>query len=276
MAIDNASFDELLKKHKGLLIYQCKRYKRDGIEFEDLYQEALISLWDSAEKFDAGRSSSFGKYLAYKISSRLQAFVCFNELPVYLGRNQHWYGELILRMRRLLSPYSCTLEEVEEIIAFPGEHPLELIVQDSVRKTIGDIKGYFHKKTSSSSKYADLIRKGTVAAGLRFHSLNSSMLFDGDDSDNQRANIDPNSDDSLGRIEIKDLRKLIVEKFSAKHWLVIFLYAQGYSMPEIANKLHELGFPLYTRQNILYMVKKVQTHLKGPHGPYGGETPTSL
>lgn len=40
-----APFEALLRRYRGLLFSLCRRYSRRGMEFDDLLQEASLALW---------------------------------------------------------------------------------------------------------------------------------------------------------------------------------------------------------------------------------------
>ena len=43
-------FEAMLHRYRGLLFTLCQRYARQGVEVEDLLQEASIALWRASEK----------------------------------------------------------------------------------------------------------------------------------------------------------------------------------------------------------------------------------
>lgn len=46
----NDPFDTMLQHYRGLLYTLCSRYRRRGLEAEDLLQEAAIALWRDSER----------------------------------------------------------------------------------------------------------------------------------------------------------------------------------------------------------------------------------
>lgn len=44
-----APFEALLRRYRGLLFSLCRRYSRRGMDFDDLLQEASLALWRGRE-----------------------------------------------------------------------------------------------------------------------------------------------------------------------------------------------------------------------------------
>ncbi|MGH1337920.1 MAG: RNA polymerase sigma factor [Aureispira sp.] len=47
----NKEFEDLLEQHKGILYKIGRSYTRNKTDFDDLYQEMLIQLWKSMQRF---------------------------------------------------------------------------------------------------------------------------------------------------------------------------------------------------------------------------------
>lgn len=43
-------FEAMLHRHRGLLFSLCRRYSRQGLEVDDLLQEATLALWRDRER----------------------------------------------------------------------------------------------------------------------------------------------------------------------------------------------------------------------------------
>lgn len=56
-AIDSHAFEEFVRRHRRIIGKVCYLYASDGTDFDDLYQEVLVNLWQGLASF-AGRSQT--------------------------------------------------------------------------------------------------------------------------------------------------------------------------------------------------------------------------
>lgn len=83
IAVEN--FEALAKKYKPVILANIKRIHKlnssnPQVEYDDLYQEGLIALYESIKNFKSDKGVYFGVYLKVAISNRLKCF-CRNFLP---------------------------------------------------------------------------------------------------------------------------------------------------------------------------------------------------
>jgi RNA polymerase sigma factor (sigma-70 family) len=85
------NFDALSKKYKPVILSNIKKvhkmYEQNAsVEFDDLFQEGLIALYDSIQNFDPERGVYFGVYLKVAISNKLKCY-CRNFLPHFYTKD---------------------------------------------------------------------------------------------------------------------------------------------------------------------------------------------
>jgi len=85
LAITIENYDALAKKYRPVILSNIKRIHKmhlnqPQVEYDDLYQEGLIALYESIKNFKPERGVYFGVYLKVAISNRLKCF-CRNFLP---------------------------------------------------------------------------------------------------------------------------------------------------------------------------------------------------
>ena len=79
------NYDALAKKYRPVILSNIKRIHKQhlqqpAVEYDDLYQEGLLALFESIKNFKPEKGVYFGVYLKVAISNRLKCF-CRNFLP---------------------------------------------------------------------------------------------------------------------------------------------------------------------------------------------------
>jgi RNA polymerase sigma factor (sigma-70 family) len=79
------NYEALAKKYRPVILSNIKRIHKmhlnqPQVEYDDLYQEGLIALYESIKNFKPDKGVYFGVYLKVAISNRLKCF-CRNFLP---------------------------------------------------------------------------------------------------------------------------------------------------------------------------------------------------
>src|ERR1039457_4307223 len=79
------NYDLLVKKYRPVILSNIKRIHKlhlsqPQVEYDDLFQEGCIALYESIKNFKPERGVYFGVYLKVAISNRLKCF-CRNFLP---------------------------------------------------------------------------------------------------------------------------------------------------------------------------------------------------
>lgn len=87
--IDN--YEALSKKYRPVILANIKRIHKmhesnPQVEYDDLYQEGLIALYDSIKNFNPERGVYFGVYLKVAIANKLKCY-CRNFLPHYYSKD---------------------------------------------------------------------------------------------------------------------------------------------------------------------------------------------
>ena len=153
---DKRARQRLIEKNLRLVVSVAKRYRDNGLPFEDLIQEGNIGLMKAVEKFDPERGFRFSTYATWWIRQAVQRAVADKgrtiRVPVHMGdkmrKMARTYNELSTRLGR-----DATDEEVAEELGWAVEQ-----VRD-VKSAIPDA-GSLHQPLSSdegSSELGDLI-----------------------------------------------------------------------------------------------------------------------
>ena len=91
VAITLDNFELLALKYKPVILSNIRNIHKmymnyPQVEFDDLYQEGLIALYQAIENFDNTRGIFFGVYLKVAIANKLKCF-CRNYLPHFYQRD---------------------------------------------------------------------------------------------------------------------------------------------------------------------------------------------
>jgi RNA polymerase sigma factor (sigma-70 family) len=91
IAIHIDNFDSLAKKYRPVILANIKRVHKMyeshcRVEFDDLFQEGLMALYDSINNFNPDRGVYFGVYLKVAIANKLKCY-CRNFLPHYYSKD---------------------------------------------------------------------------------------------------------------------------------------------------------------------------------------------
>ena len=153
---DKRARQRLIERNLRLVVSVAKRYRDNGLPFEDLIQEGNIGLMKAVERFDPERGFRFSTYATWWIRQAVQRAVADKgrtiRVPVHMGdkmrKMARTYNELSTRLGR-----DATDEEVAEELGWAVEQ-----VRD-VKSAIPDA-GSLHQPLSSdegSSELGDLI-----------------------------------------------------------------------------------------------------------------------
>ncbi len=91
IAIHLDNFDALAKKYRPVILANIKNIwkmydNNPKVEYEDLYQEGLLALYDSIRLFKPDMGVYFGYYLKIAIGNKIKCY-CRNYLPHYYTKD---------------------------------------------------------------------------------------------------------------------------------------------------------------------------------------------
>ncbi len=107
---DNSAVHELVLANIKLCTYLAKPYVIDGVDLQDLIQEARLAMLKAAETYDA-RRGRFAHYAGYFIRKGLARFMAEQGSTIWMSRNRY---QSIAVLERAEAELSCVLERAPE------------------------------------------------------------------------------------------------------------------------------------------------------------------
>ncbi|MGY6634332.1 MAG: RNA polymerase factor sigma-32 [Alkalilacustris sp.] len=97
---DEAALHRLISAYSRLAVSMAARFRRHGLPFEDLVQQANLGLMRAAEKFDPDNGARFSTYARWWIKASMQDFVMRNLSVVRTATNAA-QKKLFFNLRRV-------------------------------------------------------------------------------------------------------------------------------------------------------------------------------
>ena len=84
-----ANSTELFETNLHLPERIAKKFMRFGnhVEYDDLYQEALIGLDHASKTFDSSKSDNFERFAIYAMYNRAMRWLMYKTNPMHIGRH---------------------------------------------------------------------------------------------------------------------------------------------------------------------------------------------
>jgi len=147
---DETAVNDLVESNLRFAMYMANRYRREGVDVDDLIQEANIGLMLAARHFDPGRGVRFTSYAGWWIEAQLRRYLSRHTSVVRIGESTQQIARRLRRVEeRLLQEHEkvtlemvaseagIDLETAEFAMGGVSAAPL------SLDRTMGDVEGEF-------------------------------------------------------------------------------------------------------------------------------------
>lgn len=147
---DESAINCLVEANLRFAMYMANRYRREGVDVDDLIQEANIGLMLAARHYDPERGVRFTSYAGWWIEAQLRRFLSRHTSVVRIGESTQQVARRLRRVEeRLLQEHDrvtlqmvaqeagIDLETAEFALGSASAAPL------SLDRTMGDVEGEF-------------------------------------------------------------------------------------------------------------------------------------
>lgn len=224
---DVSTRNEIVERYAPLAAKAASRYIRPGLEYEDLYQVAMMSLLRAIERFDAGKGVKFAAFA----------------LPTLLGDLKHYIRDYSTAMRppRSAGELAAKLRRAEtELAAQLGRYPT----------------------TAETAEYVGVSVERALEALETASSLQFMMLDGAENQDGEAMESILGAEDSgyEAVVNRETVRAVLEGLNETDRRLVICRYLHGMTQAEIAR---EMGI---TQMTVSRMERRILDTLKKRHG----------
>lgn len=118
-----------IEEHFGLVHLCCQRFRKRGVEYDDIFQCGCIGLIKAAKNFDVNKEVKFSTYAVPVILGEIKAFFRDNS-PLKVSRSiKDLSNKIKIEEEKFLSTYSRepTINELSKILNTDIEHILEAL-----------------------------------------------------------------------------------------------------------------------------------------------------
>ena len=219
--------NEIVERYSPLAAKAASRYMRPGLEYDDLYQVAMMSLLRAIERFDAGKGVKFAAFA----------------LPTLLGDLKHYIRDYSAAMRppRSAGELAAKLRRAEsELAAQLGRYP-----------TTEETAGYVGVSVERALEALE------TANSLQFMMIDGAENQDGEAMETILGSEDAGYEDVVNR---ETVRAVLAGLNDTDRRLVVCRYIYGMTQAEIAR---EMGI---TQMTVSRMERRILDTLKKKHG----------
>jgi len=224
---DIATRNEIVERYSPLASKVASRYMRPGLEYDDLYQVAMMSLLRAIERFDTAKGVRFAAFA----------------LPTLLGDLKHYIRDYSTAMRppRSAGELAAKLRRVEmELAAVLGRYPT----------------------TAETAAHAGVSLERALEAletanSLQFMMIDGAENQDGEAMETVLGAVDSGYEDVVNR---ETVRAVLAGLNDMDRRIVLCRYIHGMTQAEIAG---EMGI---TQMTVSRMERRILDTLKKKHG----------
>lgn len=131
--------DELVERNLRLVVHAAKRYRGQGVDFEELVQEGTLGLIRAAEKFDPEKGYKFSTYAMWWIRQAAGKAVADKGRAVRIPAHYHEQLEALRKAERRM-PASLGREPTnEELAAERGVSVEKVMEMQRLRQSVASL-----------------------------------------------------------------------------------------------------------------------------------------
>jgi RNA polymerase sigma-B factor len=217
---------EIVQRFTPLAAKTAGKFVRQGVEFEDLYQVAMMSLLRAIDRFDVSKGVKFGAFA----------------LPTVIGDIKHYIRDYstAMRMPRTSSELASRLRRAEmELVGSLGRYP-----------TTGELAAHVGVPEDKALEALE------AASSMQFMSIDGADNPEGEQMDSLFGMEDSGYDRVISRETIRYILKGLKEQ---ERKILVDRYIHGKTQAEMAR---ELGV---TQMTVSRMERKIIETLRVKH-----------
>jgi RNA polymerase sigma-B factor len=224
---DDATRNEIVERYSPLAAKAASRYLRPGLEYDDLFQVAMMSLLRAIERFDTEKGVKFAAFA----------------MPTLLGDLKHYIRDYSTAMRppRSAGELAAKLRRAESELA------LELGRYPTTEETAAHVGVSLERALEALE----------TASSLQFMMIDGAENQDGEAMESMLGTEDGGYEDVVNRETVRAMLACLNE---TDRQLVVCRYLRGMTQAEIA---HEMGI---TQMTVSRMERRILDTLKKRHG----------
>lgn len=245
--------EEVLKKYIKIILSMAYKYKRYGVEYEDIVMAGITGLLEAVKSYDYKREYGFTPYAIICITNQMYELALHNAsqltIPSYIAKVKIYIRKMtrILEQEPIIFQQNINIAEVISVF----ESPYDVLLANTSLKNIQIIK----------QKIENIARSANISYEVLV----------------QRAIIDRFRDTSVSENEYKSNTHLKMEEriialeagekamrgLSDKKMLALALYYQGYNNEDIADIFYQTDITAHrvTRQAVKLMVDQAKRRI---------------
>jgi len=224
---DISTRNEIVERYSPLASKAAAKYLRPGLEYDDLFQVAMMSLLRAIERFDAGKGVKFAAFALPTLLGDLKHYIRDYSTAMRPPRSA---GELAAKLRR------AEMELANTLGRYPTTQETAEFVGVSVERALEALE---------------------TASSLQFMMIDGAENQDGEAMESMLGSEDAGYEDVVNR---ETVRAVLDGLNEIDKRLVICRYIYGMTQAEIAL---EMGI---TQMTVSRMERRILELLKKKHG----------